>query len=426
MARKKGICKNHPERDSFRRCYHCKEYICSACQQTHEHHFFCSLSCFYKWKVEPFWIKIKSRKEFIFILIFIFVSDIFLYNVLKIESPEQKVMHSPDTHAIVDSSWMGIDTTHLALNYALTIELRSSGIDQPVLLWKNGKFISSIKARDGKISFGSHYFSNGKNSFSLWTMNEKGHSSLVDSFTVFFSSARIDYLKKQVSRTYTPEKQIALTFDGGSSNRTTLNILDTLNSRGITCTMFLTGGFIKRYPDYVTRIIIDGHEVGNHSYNHLHLTNLEIDGSAKLRPYVNRSYIHNELDKTDSLFNLISGEHLASFWRAPFGEINPDILLWAAEAGYKHINWSLKCDSWDWVADTSSNLYRSADEIYTYYMNLENELGLNGRVLLMHLGSERQSDFPYTVLGRLIDSLQERGYTFTTVSKLLSTRLTSL
>lgn len=426
MARKKGNCKNHPERESSRRCYYCKEYICSSCQRTHEHHFFCSLSCFYKWKIGHVWQWLKARRAYVYILLFIIFSDIVLYLLLKDEPAGPQQANVADTTLSADSSWMRMDTMHVALNYALNIKLRSSGTDQPVLLWKNGKFISSVKARNGKISFGSHYFSNGKNSFSLWTMDEKGHSSLVDSFTVFFSSARIDYLKKQVSRIYTHEKQIALTFDGGSSNRTTLNILDTLKSRGVSCTMFLTGGFIKRYPEYVSRIIADGHEVGNHSYNHPHLTNLEIDGSAKSRPSINRSYIHKELDKTDSLFNLIIGEHLTPLWRAPFGEFNSDILLWAAEAGYKHINWSLKCDSWDWVADTSSNLYRSADEIYAYYMNLEKELGLQGRILLMHLGSERQSDFPYTVLGRLIDSLQERGYTFTTVSKLLSANITSL
>ncbi len=122
----------------------------------------------------------------------------------------------------------------------------------------------------------------------------------------------------------------------------------------------------------------------------------------------------------DSMFRRLTGIHLAPLWRAPFGELNRDILRWAAEAGWKHTGWSLRCDSWDWVADSASKLYRTPNEIVTHFERLEQSQGLNGRILLMHLSSERKNEFPYTVLGRLIDSLRGRGYRFVTVSGLLN------
>lgn len=420
MAKSKGTCKNHPDRESSRKCYQCKKYICPTCQQKHEHHLFCSVTCYFKWKLEPAWKWIKTHREFSFLLLVILISDIFLYILLKPESPRQIEADTTDGTVQVDSGWIRMDTSRVAFNYTLDLKLDVQGINEPVLLWKNGKFISSKKSAKGRLDFGSQYLDDGENRFSLWTMDEQGHTCLLDSFTVRYSSARIDYLKKQVSRVQTSEKRLALTFDGGSSNKTTLNILDTLKLRNIKCTMFLTGRFIKLFPDYVLRIVQDGHEVGNHSFHHPHLTNLEIDGTGKSREYVNREFVKWELAGADSLFSSLTGHHMASLWRAPFGEVNPDIIHWAAEAGYKHINWSLKGDSWDWVADTTSNLYRSSEEIYAHYMDLEKTSGLQGCILLMHLGSERNSDFPYRILGKLIDSLQERGYQLIKVSELLS------
>jgi peptidoglycan/xylan/chitin deacetylase (PgdA/CDA1 family) len=108
------------------------------------------------------------------------------------------------------------------------------------------------------------------------------------------------------------------------------------------------------------------------------------------------------------------------YWRAPFGEINKEILFWAAELGYRHIGWSSRCDSWDWVEDTTSNLYRSSLEIKKHFLQLEEKKGLKGKIILMHLASERLSDFPYENLPGLIDELRGRGYSFLKISQLLS------
>ena len=348
----------------------------------------------------------------------VLLSDIVLYVLLKPQptGPESAVRRQ----VVTDSFAVRLDTNRVALRYGLHISLKADKESAPVLLWRNGRFVSALPVQKNKADFGIQYFEPGWNRFALWSQTARGRAVLLDSFRIYFHSPRLSYLKKQVSRIYTNEPIVALTFDGGSLDRGTQNILDTLKSRNVHCTMFLTGGFIKRYPALVKEIRTDGHEVGNHSFSHPHLTNLELDGSQHTRAGVTRKTLWNELLKTDSLFRKTGGKPMAALWRAPFGELNNDILLWAAEAGFKHVNWSMHCDSWDWVADTSSQLYRTPRDILDHFLTYETENGLRGRILLMHLGSERKNEFPYTILGKLIDALRKRNYRFVTVSELLT------
>lgn len=330
--------------------------------------------------------------------------------------------HPVQQGALRDSFTVQLDTNRVAVRYGLQICVKTDREKTPVLLWRNGRFINALPVEKGQADFGTQYLKPGQNRFGLWMQIAQGRSVLVDSFSVHLRAPRLAYLKKQVSRTHTNQKIVALTFDGGSSDRGTQNILDTLRSRHVHCTMFLTGGFIRRYPQLVKEISTDGHEVGNHCFSHPHLTNLELDGSQHTRTGITREILWNELLKTDSLFKQTSGHPMVALWRAPFGELNNDILLWAAEIGFKHINWCQHCDSWDWVADTSSQLYRSSTEILSHFLTLESEKGLQGKILLMHLGTERKKDYPYTILGKLIDELRSKGYRFVRVTNLLNNR----
>src|SRR5512133_1845198 len=70
----------------------------------------------------------------------------------------------------------------------------------------------------------------------------------------------------------TTVKAVCLTFDGASEANAALPILDTLNSRNVKATLFLTGHFLKRYPDIVRQFLANGHEIGNHTKSHPHLT----------------------------------------------------------------------------------------------------------------------------------------------------------
>ena len=243
---------------------------------------------------------------------------------------------------------------------------------------------------------------------------------MIDSFTITFKSARVEYMRRYVSRIKGDSSGIALTFDGGSTDNGTEKILNILRENNVRCTMFLTGDFLKKYPKLVKQMVLDGHEIGNHSYSHPHLTMLEKDGSTNTRENVNRQLVHEQLLKADSIFQRISGYPMAPLWRAPYGEINNEILLWAAEAGFKHIHWSDKCDTWDWVADTTSSIYRTAPQILEHFLEMGDEIGMGGKIILMHLGTERKEEIPNSILADLIIKLRERGYKFKTIGQLLT------
>lgn len=64
-------------------------------------------------------------------------------------------------------------------------------------------------------------------------------------------------------------KNIYLTFDDGPIPEITPWILDTLQQYGVKATFFCVGENIVKYPELFARLKDEGHQIGNHTYNHL-------------------------------------------------------------------------------------------------------------------------------------------------------------
>ena len=69
-------------------------------------------------------------------------------------------------------------------------------------------------------------------------------------------------------------KYVALTFDDGPSPRCTPRLLDGLAEYGARATFFVVGCQTVKDPDIVRRIAAEGHQVGNHSYDHPQMDSL--------------------------------------------------------------------------------------------------------------------------------------------------------
>src|ERR1700694_66111 len=67
---------------------------------------------------------------------------------------------------------------------------------------------------------------------------------------------------------------VALTFDAGGPVEPAQRVLDTLRSRGVHATFFLSGIWIEAHPEMGLQIVQDGHELANHSYSHPDFTHL--------------------------------------------------------------------------------------------------------------------------------------------------------
>lgn len=215
------------------------------------------------------------------------------------------------------------------------------------------------------------------------------------------------------------DRPIVLSFDAGASDAGALGILDALKLRSIRTTVFLTGEFIARYPWIARRVAEDGHEVGNHTFHHPHLTQFATGGGQSLRPGVTEEFLRDELRRTEEIFEKTTGRRMAPIWRAPFGEENPEIRAWAARAGYTHVSWThgagQSLDSLDWVSDEASPRYRSSRRVVDRLLAAARP----GGIILMHLGSARRDDPVGREVPRLLDGLAAEGYRFARATEFL-------
>ncbi|MGA7616498.1 MAG: polysaccharide deacetylase family protein [Thermoanaerobaculia bacterium] len=223
------------------------------------------------------------------------------------------------------------------------------------------------------------------------------------------------------------ERSIVLSFDAGSNDEGALQILDVLRANHIRTTIFLTGQFIRKYPAIVKRIVEDGHEVGNHTWDHPHLTTFAQNRRQRTLPGMTRERLQDELRRTADAFHALTGHEMSHYWRAPFGEENSEIRGWAAELGYLHVGWTrgrrYNLDSLDWVVDRQSPLYHSPEEVASRMLSFDvaNHTTLNGGIILMHLGTDRDEGTRVeNALPEMIERFRDRGFRFVTVTELRS------
>lgn len=242
-----------------------------------------------------------------------------------------------------------------------------------------------------------------------------------DEYEITYRNPIVEILRHPVERGSQKYWKISLTFDGGANASGAEEILNALENKKVQTTIFLTGQFIKEFPEFVSRMVSLNQEIANHTYNHPHLTTYNQNKQQIPLEDVNREFIQKQLLSTDSIFFELTRQHMAPFWRAPFGEYNQQILDWAAECGYRHIKWTKGFDTFDWVEDHESSIYKSSKQVFENIVN-KDESGedIKGAIVLMHLGSNRIQDQVYKIVPDLIDELQSRGYEIVPISKLIN------
>lgn len=105
---------------------------------------------------------------------------------------------------------------------------------------------------------------------------------------------------------------MALTFDDGPDKAHTPRILDVLKAKQVRATFFVVGTHATRNPDVVRRIHREGHEIGNHSWNHANFT--------KLSP---AAITRQVVDTQVAVMN--AGVPAPQWFRPPYGAMNPAV-----------------------------------------------------------------------------------------------------
>ncbi|MFO7891206.1 MAG: polysaccharide deacetylase family protein [bacterium] len=312
--------------------------------------------------------------------------------------------------------------------YSNTITINGQCNENKIIaLYIDTTLIEAFLPKNNTFTFENIKLTRGINKLKVKTISPNGVMYTIQTLTFNYAPPSFLYLSKNFSRGSKSIKQVALTFDGGSTNNVSQEILDILENKKVKATFFLTGQFIKNYNQTVKRLVKDGHEVGNHTWDHPHITTFADNYKHNTKNKITEKVIYKQLVKTNHLFQVVTGAKMSPYWRAPFGEYNNEILQWAAKTGYKHIGWThgngweKTMDTFDWVADTTSKIYKTAEEIVDKILNYDKNTNktLNGSIILMHMGSERKKDFPHQKLPELIDGLRDKGLELVTISKLL-------
>jgi peptidoglycan/xylan/chitin deacetylase (PgdA/CDA1 family) len=181
------------------------------------------------------------------------------------------------------------------------------------------------------------------------------------------------------------DKCVALTFDDGPDRHTDA-ILDVLAAKGVPATFFVQGYRVAMFPDQLARAVAEGHEIGNHSWNHKNLTTLTARG------------IRLQIAKTNKAVAELTGVEPAIV-RPPYGEVNAKV---RERVKYPLVMWNVDTRDWE-----TKNVKR-------ILLHVKKETR-PGAIILMHdtLAASAKA------VGRAVDILHEQGFTLVTVSTLL-------
>lgn len=181
-------------------------------------------------------------------------------------------------------------------------------------------------------------------------------------------------------------KNICLTFDEGYENGYTPQILDTLKEKNVKAIFFCTYDYIKSEPDLVKRMIDEGHIVGNHTYRHYNMTEVDTDTARDEVTFLH-DYVAEQFGYEMTLF------------RFPEGEFSEQSLAIVNSLGYKSVFWSFAYADWD------VNNPANPDDAFKKITGSTHD----GAILLLHAVSATNAN----ILPRVIDDITKQGYTFT-------------
>lgn len=217
--------------------------------------------------------------------------------------------------------------------------------------------------------------------------------------------------KGGIIRKDTTRRCITLVFTAADRADGAHDILRTLRREHVKAGFFLTGRFLELHPDVVGRLVEEGHYVGSHSYGHLLYSPWDNPDSTT----VSHTQFCEDIRQSYALLAPygITLQN-APVFLPPYEHYNDTISQWAHQMGLQLICFTPGSTSnADYTTPDMKN-YRSSQTIYDNILRLEEREGLNGHILLFHLGTvdARTDKFYHSHLRKLIRTLKKRGYRF--------------
>lgn len=189
-------------------------------------------------------------------------------------------------------------------------------------------------------------------------------------------------IELQINSIDVNKSMVALTFDDGPSKYTT-RILECLKKYDSKATFFEVGVQVKKYPEITKNVFDDGHELANHTYEHVQLT--KVSGSE----------MKSQVEKTNDLIEENTGER-TKLVRPPYGSYDNNV---KQNLDYPLILWSI--DTLDWKT-------KDANATYNSVINGVKD----GSIVLMHDFYSTTAD----AVEKIVPKLVKEGFQLVTVS----------
>ncbi len=270
------------------------------------------------------------------------------YSDTHVKVPESTESLS-DTEAVPSTEGISIvNTSHTITNPTIDI----NGLDTTILDWGQGSNVDEQNRPTGSVMYQEKY---GK-------------------YNAYFISEG--------------DKTIYLTFDEGYEVGYTPSILDTLKEKNVKAVFFVTQPYAKTDPELVSRMIDEGHMVGNHTVTHpsTGVPSLSVD-KQQSEIVDNHNYIKDNF-----------GGYEMHLFRYPAGKFSEQSLAILNNCNYKSVFWSFAYMDYDVnnQPNEAESLQKMIDKLHS------------GAIYLLHAESSTNTN----VLGNFIDKARALGYEF--------------
>lgn len=194
------------------------------------------------------------------------------------------------------------------------------------------------------------------------------------------------------------EKIAYLTFDDGSTLKSTPKILDILSEENVKATFFVIGKHVKEHPELVKRAYDEGHYIANHSYTHNH-DKLYTDADSFINEILSTDV---EISKAIGIENYHSYvfRFLNGYMALSYKTKKQEYAKLLSDIDYTYVDWNA-------LNKDSEKKYSNAELLKNLKDSSRNKGTL---VILMHDTSDINET--HLVLKDSIHYLKEQGYIF--------------
>jgi peptidoglycan-N-acetylglucosamine deacetylase len=215
---------------------------------------------------------------------------------------------------------------------------------------------------------------------------------LITSISMLLLSALSTLHAGEIARFETSEPWVCLTFDDGPIDGKTQRIIEILRRHKAKATFYVIGERIGENMDALRSMVRAGHEIGNHTYTHPNLAQLD-----------DVEQIRKEIEGCQQVVGALTGEAPVTF-RAPFFGRDERVQAVLESLGLPSVLCSADTRDWDPKIEQEELLERAI-------------AGLKpGAILLMH----EFSDKTIAMLPLLLAEMELRGLRSITVAEAIA------